>query len=80
MAYNAISKKWRMRNQDERISIFFKMNLLPLLLVSVRKKTLLKVKKAIFVLQLALFLTTIQVHAQQSDRTFIAKFLIEGGI
>ena len=80
MAYNAISKKWRMRNQDERISIFLKMNLLPLLLVSVRKKTLLKVKKAIFVLQLALFLTTIQVHAQQSDRTFIAKFLIEGGI
>jgi hypothetical protein len=37
-------------------------------------------KRIIFVLHISLFLTTIQVFAQQSERPLTAKFLIEGGI
>jgi hypothetical protein len=37
-------------------------------------------KRIIFVLHLGLFLATIQVFAQQSERPLSAKFLIEGGI
>ena len=37
-------------------------------------------KRIIFVLHLGLFLTTIQVFAQQSEQPLSAKFLIEGGI
>lgn len=37
-------------------------------------------KRIIFVLHLGLFLTTVQVVAQQSEQPLSAKFLIEGGI